>query len=109
MLQPLAIKPPKSDIQFAASFDTYITHSRGLFFSLLRMSWAGSDEEGRAVGRLNFQLEDITSVHQKFSTILKFTFASPMTSSADLNYALFASKRLSRHATESVRQPETYI
>jgi len=68
VLQPLAIKPPKFDIQFAASIDIYITHSRGLFFSLLRMSWVGSDGEGVAVDRLNFQLEDITSVHQKFST-----------------------------------------
>ena len=48
--------------------DASITHSRGLLISLLRMSWVGSDEEGRVVGRLKFSLDDVTSVEQKFPT-----------------------------------------
>jgi len=36
------------------------------------MSWVGSDEEGRVVGRIKFSLEDVTSVEQNFSSRLRF-------------------------------------
>ena len=40
--------------------------------SLLRMSWVGSDEEGRVVGQTQFSLDDVTSVDQKFSNRVRF-------------------------------------
>ena len=59
-------KQLESDIH---AYNRCLNHTFSRFFNFIAshvMSW--SDGEGVAVGQLNFQFEDVTSVHQKFST-----------------------------------------